>query len=162
MKFPWQTRKEEDSTASTPTLQNPSKDDIPSAHPLSQPFAGDINRNVEHPEKADGNGIKDVLPHVTFRVIMMAVISAMGGFIFGYDTGQISGFLEMRVFLERFGEPTAVSSQNPYGYYFTNVRSGLIVGLVRFPPPLYLDPTLISTAFNRNFNRLSDFGTSLK
>jgi SP family sugar:H+ symporter-like MFS transporter len=49
----------------------------------------------------------------------------MGGFIFGYDTGQISGFLEMQVFLEMFGQ------QRDNGqYYFTNVRSGLIVGLL--------------------------------
>jgi SP family sugar:H+ symporter-like MFS transporter len=48
----------------------------------------------------------------------------------GYDTGQISGFLEMRVFLERFGLPTSNLAEYPTGYYFTNVRSGLIVGLV--------------------------------
>ena len=44
--------------------------------------------------------------------------------------GQISGFLEMRVFLERFGQPGPVTKENPYGYHFTNVRSGLIVALV--------------------------------
>jgi len=49
----------------------------------------------------------------------------------GYDTGQISGFLEMQVFLERFGTPVAVDKTNQYGYHFTNVRSGLIVGMVR-------------------------------
>ena len=70
------------------------------------------------------------LPQVTLRTIFMAMLVAMGGFIFGYDTGQISGFLEMQVFLERFGEPTPVTKEHLYGYYFTNVRSGLIVGLV--------------------------------
>ncbi|OWP01731.1 MFS sugar transporter [Marssonina coronariae] len=60
----------------------------------------------------------------------MACLVAMGGFIFGYDTGQISGFLEMHVFLERFGEQVTVSSAHPTGYRFSNVRSGLIVGLL--------------------------------
>lgn len=50
----------------------------------------------------------------------------MGGFIFGYDTGQISGFLEMKVFLETFGDPTGSGT-----YKFSTVKSGLIVGLVR-------------------------------
>jgi SP family sugar:H+ symporter-like MFS transporter len=50
----------------------------------------------------------------------------------GYDTGQISGFLEMRVFLEMFGQETTDLAAHPSGYYFTNVRSGLIVGLVRY------------------------------
>jgi SP family sugar:H+ symporter-like MFS transporter len=49
----------------------------------------------------------------------------MGGFTFGYDTGQISGFLEMDNFLRRYGELGSDGS-----YHFSNVRSGLIVALV--------------------------------
>jgi SP family sugar:H+ symporter-like MFS transporter len=49
----------------------------------------------------------------------------MGGFIFGYDTGQISGFLAMDVFKQMFGEKQADGS-----YYFSDVRSGLLVALV--------------------------------
>lgn len=45
---------------------------------------------------------------------------------FGYDTGQISGFLAMPDFLARFGQRHSDNT-----YYFSNVRSGLIVGLVR-------------------------------
>lgn len=70
---------------------------------------------------------------VTMRTVVMATLVAMGGFIFGYDTGQISGFLEMPVFLSMFGQKTAVTDAHPDGYYFTNVRSGLIVALVSFP-----------------------------
>ena len=49
------------------------------------------------------------------------------------SSGQISGFLEMRVFLEAFGEKSTDLEAHPSGYYFSNVRSGLIVGLVRVP-----------------------------
>jgi len=97
----------------------------------TEAVTGDINRNVNYPEKGHGAS-RNKIPHVTIRTIVMAILVAMGGFIFGYDTGQISGFLEMRVFLERFGEQTQVSDTHPFGYYFTNVRSGLIVGLVCF------------------------------
>lgn len=94
----------------------------------------DVGRNVEPavdglPTKGDGK-LTSKIPNVTIRTVLMATLVAMGGFIFGYDTGQISGFLEMQVFLERFGIQTAVTTTNPYGYYFTNVRSGLIVGLL--------------------------------
>jgi len=70
------------------------------------------------------------VPGITIRTVVMAMLVAMGGFIFGYDTGQISGFLQMQVFLERFGTPTAVDATNQYGYHFSNVRSGLIVGML--------------------------------
>jgi SP family sugar:H+ symporter-like MFS transporter len=95
----------------------------------ADPTAGDVNRDVQHLEKADVSYGR--VPRVTVRTLLMALLVAMGGFIFGYDTGQISGFLEMNVFLERFGEPGGPSTpENPMGYHFTNARSGLIVGLV--------------------------------
>lgn len=65
------------------------------------------------------------LPRVTGRSFAMGVLISMGGLIFGYDTGQISGFLEMPDFLKRFsdsykdGEPA-----------FSDTRSGLIVALL--------------------------------
>jgi len=91
--------------------------------PTPKPFGAESDH--EDSKTYDGP-----LPLLTFRTLLMAICVAMGGFIFGYDTGQISGFLEMRVFLERFGERTTVSDTHPYGYYFSNVRSGLIVALV--------------------------------
>lgn len=62
------------------------------------------------------------------RILLMAVIVSMGGFIFGYDTGQISGFLEMPNFLSRFADTTDPQTGDPA---FSNGRSGTIVGLVR-------------------------------
>ncbi|KAF2490908.1 general substrate transporter [Lophium mytilinum] len=59
------------------------------------------------------------------RIIFMAVLVSMGGFIFGYDTGQISGFLEMPDFLLRFHDTTKEGKPA-----FSNSRSGTIVGLL--------------------------------
>lgn len=47
---------------------------------------------------------------------------------FGYDTGQISGFLEMPDFLERFGQPGGDGPGKTH--HFSKVRSGLIVALL--------------------------------
>lgn len=44
---------------------------------------------------------------------------------FGYDTGQISGFLEMPDFLDRFAQTNSDGVKA-----FSTVRSGLIVGLL--------------------------------
>ncbi|KAK7995750.1 hypothetical protein PG991_015217 [Apiospora marii] len=93
------------------------------------------NVDKNEPEKAashvDGPSTADTLDYsplkrLTGRSIAMGALVSMGGLIFGYDTGQISGFLEMPNFLERFGSP-----QPPNGEFgFSNTRSGLIVGLL--------------------------------
>ena len=63
------------------------------------------------------------VPFLTTRTFFMAVLVSFGGICFGYDTGQISGFLEMDNFKENFADQS-----NPPA--FSNVRSGLIVGMV--------------------------------
>ncbi|XP_014562412.1 hypothetical protein COCVIDRAFT_84374 [Bipolaris victoriae FI3] len=65
------------------------------------------------------------LPRLTRAGLGMGVLVSMGGFVFGYDTGQISGFLEMVDFRRRFGQRHRNGE-----LYFSNVRSGLIVALL--------------------------------
>ncbi|KAI0050085.1 general substrate transporter [Auriscalpium vulgare] len=65
---------------------------------------------------------------IGYTAIMLAVIASMGGFIFGYDTGQISDILLMDDFLLRFaqcGTPGDVATCK-----FSTVREGLIVALL--------------------------------
>lgn len=77
-------------------------------------------RNPPLPDQ-DMEKMDDSPPHVwNIRVIFMILVVSIGGMIFGYDTGQISGFLEMKDFLDRFGENGS----------FTDVRSGTITGLL--------------------------------
>ncbi|KAJ5676913.1 MFS monosaccharide transporter [Penicillium maclennaniae] len=76
-------------------------------------------------EKGDAATVDTPIPLFTLRSFIMGIFVSMGGFLFGYDTGQISGFLEMQNFLMRFGERNSDGT-----YYFSNVRSGLIVALL--------------------------------
>jgi SP family sugar:H+ symporter-like MFS transporter len=123
MRLPFSSDRNADhSKASTAVPSNANSIDLP-----QEPTAGGINSKVDQSEK--GN-VKLLSIPITLRTVVMALLVAMGGFIFGYDTGQISGFLEMGVFLRRFGQPTTDLVTYPNGFYFTNVRSGLIVGLV--------------------------------
>lgn len=77
-----------------------------------------------HEEKYSGTLDESPVPRLTLRSFIMTLFVSLGGLIFGYDTGQISGFMEMKNYLQRYGEP------GKDGYEFSNVRSGLIVGLV--------------------------------
>ncbi|CAN9121280.1 unnamed protein product [Alternaria alternata] len=52
--------------------------------------------------------------------IILGAVASIGGFMFGYESGQISGFLEMDDFKQRFGENAE----------FSATRSGAIVGLL--------------------------------
>lgn len=57
-------------------------------------------------------------------VSILCVMVAFGGFIFGWDTGTISGFVQQTDFVRRLGE------QNDDGiYYLSKVRTGLIVSI---------------------------------
>ncbi|CAI7647530.1 unnamed protein product [Penicillium manginii] len=65
------------------------------------------------------------IPWVTWRSLTLGAFVSIGGIIFGYDTGQISGFLEMKNYKERYAQLKSDGS-----YEFSNVRSGLIVSML--------------------------------
>ncbi|ETW76473.1 MFS sugar transporter [Heterobasidion irregulare TC 32-1] len=65
---------------------------------------------------------------IGYVAIMLALVASMGGFIFGYDTGQISDILLMDDFVLRFAQchtPGDLSTCK-----FSVVREGLIVALL--------------------------------
>ncbi|KAJ2925986.1 hypothetical protein H1R20_g11093, partial [Candolleomyces eurysporus] len=65
---------------------------------------------------------------VGFVAIMLALVASMGGFIFGYDTGQISNILLLDDFRQRFA--TCSDRSDPSTCHWTTTRSGLIVSVL--------------------------------
>ncbi|CUS25238.1 LAQU0S45e00122g1_1 [Lachancea quebecensis] len=56
---------------------------------------------------------------------MLCLCVAFGGFMFGWDTGTISGFVNQTDFQRRFGSYKHSTGE----YYFSNARVGLIVAI---------------------------------
>ncbi|GMM30241.1 hexose transporter [Martiniozyma asiatica (nom. inval.)] len=54
----------------------------------------------------------------------LCALIAFGGFVFGWDTGTISGFVNMPNFLETFGQVNASGD-----HYLSKVRTGLMVSI---------------------------------
>ncbi|KAA8569753.1 hypothetical protein EYC84_001336 [Monilinia fructicola] len=114
----------------SPTTMNAVSGVAPTGVPAPADPDGTANATATAAEPDLENNDHPKPPKITGFTILVTLVVSLGGFIFGYDTGQISGFLEMPVFRERFGEPTTDLARHPSGFYFTKVRSGLIVGLL--------------------------------
>ncbi|KAK4155299.1 general substrate transporter [Chaetomidium leptoderma] len=59
------------------------------------------------------------------EALILGVITSLGGFLFGYDTGQISGMLLFSDFKNRFGQ-----EDTPEGRDFTPIIQSLLVSLM--------------------------------
>lgn len=92
------------------------------SYPVSEANTTDSPSRLKYAE--DSNVAPNDRVHekekITFRVILLCLLASVGGLVFGYDTGEISGLLAMPDFIARFGSNGA----------FSNVREGLIVGLL--------------------------------
>ncbi|KJX96670.1 MFS monosaccharide transporter like protein [Zymoseptoria brevis] len=67
------------------------------------------------------------VPFLTARTFFMTVLVSMGGICFGYDTGQISGFLEMENFKRNFADDRVTQPNGDVTLNLTPVRTGLLV-----------------------------------
>lgn len=79
----------------------------------------------DHEKRRSSSFDESKVPWVTWRSLTLGAFVSIGGIIFGYDTGQISGFLEMKNYKQRYAQLKSDGS-----YEFSNVRSGLIVSMV--------------------------------
>ncbi|KAJ4374868.1 hexose transporter hxt5 [Neocucurbitaria cava] len=80
--------------------------------PIDTPARGNSHVGAAHDVEPKGR--------VPAIAVILGAVASIGGFMFGYESGQISGFLAMSDFIERFGENGE----------FSAVRQGAIVGLL--------------------------------
>ncbi|KAK8061602.1 hypothetical protein PG994_007968 [Apiospora phragmitis] len=94
-----------------------------------------LKKHASHGEKADVAGSSAAASNpaahqkVTFIAVFLGVVASIGGFMFGYVSGQISGFFQMTDFARRFGE---LQTEGPEAgtYTFSAARQGTITGLL--------------------------------
>ncbi|KAI1152881.1 general substrate transporter [Nemania diffusa] len=74
-----------------------------------------VNHGPAAREKANSN------EKVTFIACFMGLVASIGGFMFGYVSGQISGYFDMKDYAARFGDADGS---------FSAAKQGTIVGLL--------------------------------
>ena len=78
---------------------------------------------------ASGAGIGAAAPKNSFAGIAMVGFAAFGGILFGYDTGTISGIIQMDDWLRTFGTSTT-DPTHPLGYYLPSNKESLVVSIL--------------------------------
>ncbi|KAI0017737.1 general substrate transporter [Xylariomycetidae sp. FL0641] len=95
--------------------------------PVSNGEASGSNGTAATSEKAGEPAAASVAAEqrITFMACFLGLVASIGGFMFGYVSGQISGYFNMTDYGRRFGEPNGNG-----GYEFSAPRQGTIVGLL--------------------------------
>lgn len=78
------------------------------------------------PPAATGPGIGANAPKNKLAGILMCCFAAFGGILYGYDTGTISGIIEMHDWLKLFGSYDATTDT----YFLTSSRQSLVVSIL--------------------------------
>ncbi|CAI4951624.1 CGH_3_HP_G0047270.mRNA.1.CDS.1 [Saccharomyces cerevisiae] len=119
---------------STPDLISPQKSNSSNSYELesgrskamntpegkNESFHDNLSESQVQPAVAPPNTGKGAYVTVSICCVMVA----FGGFVFGWDTGTISGFVAQTDFLRRFG-----MKHHDGSHYLSKVRTGLIVSI---------------------------------
>lgn len=106
-------------------MKNPFTNKEKGTENKSPPLTDLPGSSDDHEKTRSSSLDESKVPWVTWRSLVLGAFVSIGGIIFGYDTGQISGFLEMKNYKERYAQLKSDGT-----YKFSNVRSGLIVSMV--------------------------------
>ncbi|PWY82084.1 general substrate transporter [Aspergillus heteromorphus CBS 117.55] len=93
--------------------------------PAVAPFPQHSSQESVGFEKPTPMAVDTPIPRVTLRSFAMSMFVSLGGLLFGYDTGQISGFEQESDYIRRYGMQKADGE-----WYLSDVRSGLLTSLL--------------------------------
>ena len=90
----------------------------------ASPYENDVKKLEEEAEQTPIVDIpkKPASAYVTVSIFCLFI--AFGGFVFGWDTGTISGFVAQTDFIRRLGQKRADGT-----HYLSKVRTGLVVSI---------------------------------
>lgn len=84
------------------------------------------SNSIQHSEKEVETKLNFLTLIGKHKVVsILCLLVAFGGFVFGWDTGTISGFVQMPTFQQTFGEYSITTNE----FEFSNTRVGLIIAI---------------------------------
>ncbi|CAI1726755.1 hexose transporter hxt5 [Saccharomyces pastorianus] len=96
----------------------------PGAAGYNAPHGGPPKDELEELQREANNQLETKSKSDLLFVSICCLMVAFGGFVFGWDTGTISGFVRQSDYIRRFGTTRANGTS-----YLSNVRTGLLVSI---------------------------------